>query len=30
MSWVKDTAKNLTDFNCDWNPLYRAKAPPEA
>ena len=28
--WVKDTAKNLTDFNCDWNPIYRAAAPPEA
>ena len=27
--WVKDTAKNLTDFNCDWNPIYRAAAPPE-
>lgn len=29
MTWVKDTAKNLTDFNCDWNPIYRAAAPPE-
>ena len=27
--WVKDTAKNLTDFNCDWNPIYRAKVAPE-
>lgn len=27
--WVKDTAKNLTDFNCDWNPLYRAAASAE-
>lgn len=27
--WVKDRAKNLTDFNCDWNPIYRAKVAPE-
>ena len=27
--WVKDTAKNLSDFNCDWNPIYRAKVAPE-
>lgn len=28
--WVKDTAKNLTDFTCDWNPIYRAQGKVEA
>ncbi len=30
MTWVKDTAKNLTDFTCDWNPIYRAQGKVEA
>ena len=30
MTWVKDTAKNLTDFTCDWNPVYRAQGKVEA
>lgn len=28
--FVKDTAKNLTDFTCDWNPIYRAQGKVEA
>ena len=28
--FVKDTTKNLTDFTCDWNPIYRAQGKVEA